>query len=100
MVGIRLTLTEESYTSKCDSLSLEKVCKHESYLGDRIKRGLFQSGTGKLLNADVNGGVNIMRKVVDDSYVSKIINRGLLFNPIKVDNLFTINSKLLLKKFN
>ena len=100
MVGIRLTLTEESYTSKCDSLSLEKVCKHDSYSGDRIERGLFQSSTGKLLNADVNGGVNIMRKVVDDSYVSKIINRGLLFNPIKVDDLYNMNSKLLLKEFN
>lgn len=56
-------LTEESYTSKCDALALEKICKHENYQGKRIKRGLFESSEGKLINADINGAINIMRKV-------------------------------------
>ena len=60
-----IMITEESYTSKCDSLSLESVMKHEIYLGNRKKRGLFQSNTKKLINADINGAINIMRKVFD-----------------------------------
>lgn len=88
MIGIKLIITEESYTSKCDSLALEKIEKHKTYLGKRIKRGLFQSSTGKLINADVNGSINIIRKVVNDSeIISKIINSGWLFQPIRVNIL-------------
>ena len=36
-------------------------------LEKRVKRGLFQSSIGKLINADVNGSLNILRKVVGDS---------------------------------
>lgn len=67
LVGIEIVIHEESYTSKCDSLAFEKIGKHENYLGKRKKRGLFQSSVGKLINADVNGALNIMRKVVGDS---------------------------------
>lgn len=91
MVGIQLITHEESYTSKCDGLVLEKVGKHEVYLGKRVKRGLYQSSCGKLINADINGALNIMRKVVGDSSIEKkIINRGLLFRPKKFNNLFDL----------
>ena len=54
---------EESYTSKCDPLALEEICFHEKYLGKRIKRGLFSSSIYHLLlNADLVGAINIMRK--------------------------------------
>lgn len=90
LVGINLIEHEESYTSKCDALALEEVKKHDDYLGKRIKRGLFQSSVGKLINADVNGALNILRKVVGDSqYVLEIINSGLLLNPIKIRNVFS-----------
>ena len=62
--GGKLIKTEESYTSKCDGMALEKVEKKKEYMGERIKRGLFQSSVGKLINADINGAINIMRKVV------------------------------------
>lgn len=92
MIGIKVTENEESYTSKCDSLALEKIYKHASYLGKRKKRGLFQSSVGKLINADVNGALNILRKVVGDSeIISKIINSGWLFRPKKFNNLYTLN---------
>jgi len=81
---IRVVINEESYTSKCDSLAKEKICYHEMYKGKRIKRGMFQSSIGKLINADVNGAINIMRKVIGDSCVNKITNRGYPFNPYKV----------------
>lgn len=60
MIGINLQINEEAYTSKCDSMSFEEVKKHDVYSGRRVKRGLFQSSIGKLLNADVNGALNIL----------------------------------------
>ncbi len=64
--GINVILHEESYTSKCSFLDNEKICKHKKYLGKRIKRGLFQSSKGKLINADLNGALNILKKVVGE----------------------------------
>lgn len=60
--GIRFITTEESYTSKCSFLDLEEVAKQKEYLGKRVKRGLFQTKEGVLINADVNGSLNIGRK--------------------------------------
>ena len=86
MCGIKCIITEESYTSKCDGLALEKISKHDTYKGKRVKRGLYQSSIGKLINADVNGALNILRKVVNDSEVIlKIINSGWLFQPLKMN---------------
>lgn len=87
LVGIGFQTNEESYTSKVDHLAFEKLCKHDIYLGKRKKRGLFQSSIGKLINADVNGAIGIGRKVFGDSYVSRIIDSGLAFNPIRVNIL-------------
>ena len=93
MVGINVIKHEESYTSKCDGLCLEAIGRHETYLGKRKKRGLFQSSVGKLVNADVNGALNIMRKVVGDSeIVSRIINSGRLFRPLKFNNLYSLRN--------
>ena len=60
--GIRFITTEESYTSKCSFLDLEKVTKQKEYLGKRVKRGLFKTKEGIQINADVNGSLNIGRK--------------------------------------
>ena len=62
--GIKYIETEESYTSKCSFLDNEEICKHTSYKGKRVKRGLFKSNDGTLINADVNGSLNILKKVV------------------------------------
>ena len=59
--GINVVEIEESYTSKCSSLDNESIEKHDNYIGNRIHRGLFK-GNKSLLNADVNGSINIMRK--------------------------------------
>lgn len=88
MCGIEMTITEESYTSVCDALAMEEIGKHEEYKGKRKKRGLYQSSIGKLINADINGALNIMRKVVDDSEViTRIVNNGWLFQPLRVNIL-------------
>jgi IS605 OrfB family transposase len=82
---IEVIETKESYTSKCDALALEPIQKHEKYLGKRIKRGIFQSSIGRLINADVNGALNILRKsVACDSLIREIAGRGLVFQPVRV----------------
>lgn len=80
LVGIKLELQEESYTSKCSFIDNESVEKHEKYVGKRIKRGLFLTKNGLTINADINGSLNILRK-----YLSKnvIWNTEILVDCIK-----------------
>ena len=60
--GIKVITEEESFTSKCSFLDNETIEKHDSYAGKRIKRGLFKSSSGILINADINAAYNIMKK--------------------------------------
>jgi putative transposase len=64
MNGLNVIKHEESYTSKCSSIDLELIKKQEVYLGKRIKRGLFKTKNGLIINADVNGSLNILRKAI------------------------------------
>lgn len=85
--GIKLTEQEESHTSKCDALGLEEVGHQKSYMGKRIKRGLFRSATGVLINADVNGAINILRKSKGhelDEWVKSLACSGCVFQPRKL----------------
>ena len=77
--GIKVIIKEESYTSKCDHFAHEEMKHHEKYLGKRKKRGLFYSSTGIKINADVNGAIGIMRKVIQDA--ERSLDRGLMLNP-------------------
>jgi len=82
-VGIEFIEVEESYTSKCDHLANETMEHHSSYLGKRTKRGLFKSSTGKLLNADCNGAVGILRKanVIQNTDLVSLLDRGDVVSP-------------------
>ena len=82
-------ITKESYTSICDSLSLEEINYHETYKGKRIKRGLFSSFQKKLINSDLNGAINIMRKKIN----LQIITGLNLYNP----QLLNYNKQLNMK---
>lgn len=91
MAGIKFVSNEETYTSKCDAFAFEYIGKHDEYLGKRTKRGLFQSSVGKLVNADANGALNILRKIVGDSEViTRIVGSGRLLRPIRCSNPFRI----------
>src|SRR5712692_1039300 len=69
LVGIRVQITEESYTSKASFLDLDPLpvrtsgdeTKH-TFSGKRIKRGLYRASNGREINADINGAGNIIRK--------------------------------------
>lgn len=80
--GILVIVQEESYTSKASFLDNDNIpvygeTENPKFSGRRIKRGLYRAGSGQLINADVNGSYNIMRK--------GLITNHLLFN---VDNPF------------
>jgi len=59
--GIEVKFKEESYTSDCSAFDLEPVTKKYYDKTCRVVRGLFKSNFG-LVNADVNGSLNILRK--------------------------------------
>ncbi len=80
--GIEVILQEESYTSKCSAYDREPICKHDIYKGARIKRGLFKTAGGKLINADINGASNILLKAVPRSFDDGI--EGIVVNPVKL----------------
>ncbi len=65
--GIRFVETTEAYTSKCSFLDGESIAPHDAYKGCRVKRGLFRSANGTMINADVNGSYNILRKAFPDA---------------------------------
>lgn len=62
LVGIKVVTIEEGYTSKCSFFDGEDICEHEKYLGKRVKRGQFRTSNGRLVNSDVNGALNILKK--------------------------------------
>ena len=75
--GIKVLFNEESYTSKCSFLDGEPICKHDKYMGKRVKRGLFVSRSGIKINADVNGAYNIMIKAIPNAFADGIEGVGV-----------------------
>ena len=90
LYGIEFKLQEESYTSKASFFDGDEIPIYDKenlqeyiFSGKRIKRGLYQTSTGKIINADCNGALNILRKskVVD---LSILYNRGELNTPKRI----------------
>lgn len=80
LVGIKVITHNESHTSKCSFLDNEPICHQERYAGKRVKRGLFRSASGKLINADLNGALNIIRKVIPAAFSEGI--EGAAVHPL------------------
>jgi putative transposase len=77
--GIAVILTEESYTSKASFLDEDKIPTYQSgdetkhiFSGKRISRGMYRSKNCTLINADVNGSANILRKVIPKAFANGI----------------------------
>lgn len=79
--GVRLTEVEESYTSGTSFLDGEATIQADYLKSRRLHCGLFKSNQGKLINADVNGAYQIMRKIH-----RWVIYQGqtAIFNPVKL----------------
>jgi putative transposase len=86
LVGINIIEVDEAYTSKCSALDVEPIKKHKKYVGRRVSRGLFK-GSNYLLNADVNGSLNILRKVIGDGFIRNLSDRGCWFQPIRIRDI-------------
>lgn len=88
--NINFIKQEESYTSKASFWDKDDIPaynadnpKQYKFSGCRIHRGLYKIANGKVLNADINGALNIMRKssVVD---VTVLYSRGEVDTPIRI----------------
>ncbi|MEM1172446.1 MAG: transposase, partial [Cyanobacteria bacterium P01_H01_bin.35] len=89
MVGINIIITEESYTSTSSFIDndLIPVCKkgeknQVTFSGKRVKRGLYLTASKGLINADVNGSLNIMKKAVPNVFDHGI--EGVVVHPVRV----------------
>ena len=93
MEGINVIVTDESYTSKCSFFDNDYIPTYGlddnkfKPSGRRVKRGLYKTKDGMLINADVNGSLNILRKqlnVVCDDIICPA-DRGLVMNPLTIN---------------
>lgn len=99
LLGIDLIKQEESYTSKASSYDLDliPVYKKESndeikFSGVRTKRGLYKTSDKHLLNADLNGAINILRKYITRKMnfdLSNDIVRAVVNQPIRRINFLS-----------
>ena len=89
--GIEYKEQEESYTSKASYLDNDVIPIHKEeteeikFSGRRIKRGIYKSKQGKIINADLNGALNILKKAkikfiepleylkYDNIFISKLV---------------------------
>ncbi len=97
LVGIKVMITEESYTSKASFLDRDPLpvrgkgdSEKHIFSGKRIKRGLYRASDGREVNADINGAANIIRKVAPDAFGSEGVEDGkkvlasLVVHPVRV----------------
>lgn len=81
---------EESYTSKASFIDKDDIpvykansdCNY-SFSGKRIKRGLYQTKEGLLINSDINGAANILRKS-KQMFDYELLRRGCLTHPLSI----------------
>jgi putative transposase len=94
LVGIKVIVQEESYTSKSNFLNLDPIpvyghtgADDVAFSGKRIKRGLYKTSVGQLINSDVNGAYNILRKAIPNAFsngIESCVVQPRRVNPLKV----------------
>ena len=85
MNGLLVILNEESYTSKASFLNLDNIPIYKngdenkySFSGYRLHRGLYKiKGENRIINADVNGSYNILRKAIPNVFSDGIEGLGV-----------------------
>ena len=85
MNGITYIEQEESYTSRASFFDNDDIpvydqnkTKTYTFSGTRVHRGMYKTKAGNVINADINGALNIMRK-------SKVVSLTALYNRGEVD---------------
>ena len=111
LVGIDVLKENEDHTSKCSFLDNESIEYHDIYVGTRgvyrskknggsgkVSHGLFKTATGIIINSDVNGGYNILRKAFPETIAAdgigglKLVPYSVKFSELnKLTNLNCVN---------
>ncbi|MGB7712177.1 MAG: transposase [Microcoleus sp.] len=94
LMGIKVIEQEESYTSLSNFLNLDPIpvygntgAARVTFSGKRIKRGLYKTSVGQLINADVNGSYNILRKAIPNAFsngIESCVVQPRRVNPLEV----------------
>lgn len=88
LVGIKVKLVKETYTSGVSAYDLEPITKKYYNKNRRVQRGLFRTNQGYLVSSDINGSLNILRKYLKDKVVPKPIvrwrDKGILGMPVRI----------------
>ena len=93
LLGIKIILQEESYTSKASFVDKDDIPIYGSengkvsFSGRRVKgkRGLYKTKLGVLINSDVNGSLNILKKAIPKAF-DKVYGIGVfVVNPHKIN---------------
>ena len=102
LIGITVVLVEEMHTSKCSFVDAEPIEHHDQYVGQRgvynpetkkVMRGLFKTKDGKIINSDINGAYNILRKAFPEAIrVDGIEGLGLVPYSLKLKELNQLNN--------
>jgi IS605 OrfB family transposase len=99
--GLTYLEQEEAYSSKSSFLDADPLPPYQAgvshtFSGQRVNRGLYRSKDGSLINADVHGAANIMRKSKQKFDVERL-SSGLLASPLRIRVIPSSGSAKLLK---
>lgn len=90
--GFKYAEQEESYTSKASAVDRDEMPVYNAdnpvkvkFSGRRVKRGLYKTKAGHLVNADCNGSLNIGFKSKHDGF--GLVSRVCLTQPVRVNVL-------------
>ena len=93
LAGINVVIVNEAYTSKCSFLDREKISKHTSYAGRRVRRGLFISSSGifkmRLGLEKQNVKLDVVEEILrpeNKMFMLNFVqqNKRFVFNPVKI----------------
>lgn len=101
-VGLIVVEQEESYTSKASLVYGDEIPVYGketknrvAFSGRRIKRGLYRTGSGQVINADLNGAGNILRKYIPDAFKDR--KDFVFLDQILVRNYPCLNKRIPVK---
>ena len=88
LLGLEVVKVNETYTSGVSAYDLEPITKKFYNKKRRVKRGLFKTNEGHLINSDINGSLNILRRYLKDNVVpmpiQRLRNNGCLDHPVRI----------------
>jgi len=88
-IGMNVIIQEEGHKGKCPFLDNENMGHHDTYMGGRIKRGIFRSADVTLIHADLNAAYNVIRKAAPEALADGIEGIGLYPRSLGIIQMLT-----------